>query len=85
MPPNVPDPNARYLNGRPALNWLGRRMKSRWRMVPLDGEWYDRAGIRAWISARTQRGLAVYVPHSKKPLTSADVLAIYDPFPFRPR
>ena len=85
MAPAVPDPDARYLNGRQALNWLGRRMKSRWRMVSLDGEWYDRTAIKTWISARTQRGLAVHVPHSKKAFTAADLQKIYDPFPFRPR
>jgi hypothetical protein len=80
----VPDPDARYLNGRLALNWLGRRMKSRWRMVLLDGQWYDRTGIRAWIKARLDRGLGAFVPHSKKPLTKADMFAIYDPNPYRP-
>ena len=81
----VPDPAQRYLNGRLALNWLGRRMKSRWRMVLLDGQWYDRFGIRAWIKARLDRGLGAFVPHSKKPLSKADMGAIYDPTPFRPR
>ena len=82
--PNVPDPGARYLNGRLALNWLGRRLKSRWRMVYLDGQWYDRAAIREWIAARRERQLAVYVPHSRRAFTDADLLKIYDPFPYRP-
>lgn len=81
---NVPDPTARYLNGRLALNWLGRRLKSRWRMVLLDGQWYDRAAIKAWIAARFDRELGVYVPHSRKAFTDEDLRKIYDPFPYRP-
>lgn len=65
---------ARTRNGRPALDWLSRRSKPRWRMLALNGQWYDRNSLRA--------RRPTVVPHSRRPLTEAELATILDPNPW---
>lgn len=65
---------ARYLNGRLADDRMSRREVARWRLVRLDGVWYDRRRLAdALRLAATRR-----VPHSRRLLTPADELELGD-------
>ena len=54
----------RYRDGRLAINVLSRRQKPRWRMLMLNGDWYDRDRLRAELQAA-----GFFVPQSRRPLT----------------
>lgn len=70
---------ARARNGRLAIDWLSRAQKPRWRMVWLDGEWYNRARLRRDVDARPR---APAVPASRRPLTPAELADLRDPNPW---
>lgn len=61
----------RYLNARPYLDQLDRRKHARYRMALLDGVWYDRPALKAWLDDRRSRGLPLVVPHSARALSDA--------------
>ncbi len=65
----------RVRNGRLAINRLSRAAKPRWRMILLDGQWYDRDRLRALVS-NTRRRTAV--PHSARALTAAELADVMD-------
>lgn len=68
----------RTRNGRLAINRLSRTAKPRWRMILLDGQWYDRDRLRALLAgARRTR-----VPHSTRELTVAELENIMDSEPW---
>ncbi len=74
----------RVRNGRLGVNRLSRREKARWRMLALNGEFYDRDRLRAALADQARRGLAApVVPHSRRRLTRAELDAIADPNPWR--
>ncbi len=58
---------ARTRNGRLAINWQSRRSMPRWRMVPLNGQWYNRGRLRATVQRRPK------VPHSGRALTAEEL------------
>jgi hypothetical protein len=66
----------RTRNGRLAVNWFSRRSKARWRLVPLDGQWYDRARLRGAV-AKNRR-----VPHSMRPLTAEELADVLNAAPW---
>jgi hypothetical protein len=66
----------RYRNGRLAMNALSRRLKSRWRMIAIEDEWYDRERLRAELS----RGL--HVPQTRRALTQNELARIRNSFPW---
>lgn len=59
---------ARYLDGRLAGDRLSRREVARWRLVRLNGVWYDRARLAAQMRLAAARR----VPHSRRQLTPAE-------------
>jgi hypothetical protein len=59
---------ARYLDGRLGDDRLSRREVARWRLVRLDGVWYDRARLAAQMRLAASRR----VPHSRRLLTPAE-------------
>lgn len=59
---------ARYRNGRLEVDWLSRSLAPRWRMVRLDGQWYDRQALRDAV-----RGGAVEVPATRRRLSAEEV------------
>lgn len=63
---------ARYRNGRLDIDWFSRSLRPRWRMVRLNGQWYDRDGVR---------GLAA-VPATRRRLTAAELAHVRDPAPW---
>lgn len=71
---------ARYRNGRLATNRVSRTQKPRWRMARLDGEWYDREGLRRWLARRPGEPR---VPGSGRRLTEAELAALADSNPWR--
>lgn len=60
----------RTRDGRLAVNWLSRRSKSRWKMVALNGQWYDRQRLRDRVKNRP------VVPHSSRRLAEAELAEI---------
>lgn len=58
---------ARYRDGRLEPNWLSRNLRPRWRMVRLNGQWYNRDLLRNRI---TDRG--AQVPATRRALTNAE-------------
>ncbi len=71
----------RYLNGRLADDRLSRRQVPRWRLVRLDGVWYDRARLaerlRSEAAARRRA-----IPHSRRALTPAEIARLESPRPY---
>lgn len=57
----------RTRNGRPAINWMSRRTLPRWRMVPLNGQWYERGRLARAVTQSPS------VPHSRRRLTPAEL------------
>lgn len=70
---------SRVRNGRLAINWLSRRAIARWRMIPLDGQWYDRGRLKA--SVRAAAGPEA-VPHSRRKLTPAELRNVMNSAPW---
>ncbi len=70
----------RYRNGRLAIDVLARRQKPRWRMLFLDGDWYDRNRLRAELAR-----LGEFVPQTRRALRLGEILAIRDTQPWRLR
>ena len=72
---------ARYLDGRLGDNRLSRREVARWRLVKLNGVWYDRARLARELRLAASRR----VPHSRRLLTPAESAdlesALTDPVP----
>ncbi len=75
---------ARARNGRLAVNWITRALRPRWRMLRLDGQWYDRAALRDFLRSRANRRAAgaALVPHSRRAMTRKELDILYDPNPF---
>lgn len=71
---------ARARNGRLATDWISRREKPRWKMIPLDGLWYNRERLRRFMRARPPPPI---VPVSRRKLTSREVDAVFDTNPWR--
>jgi hypothetical protein len=63
----------RTRDGRLAVNWLSRREVARWRMLALNGQWYDRGRLRQRVSSNTSQGRVAVVPHSSRRMTNAEV------------
>lgn len=68
---------ARYRNGRLEVDWLSRALLPRWRMVRLDGQWYERRALRDAV-----RGGASQVPATRRRLTAAEVADAVDDAPW---
>ena len=68
---------ARARNGRLAINWISRRQRPRWRMLRLDGDWYDRAALQALVRRR-----GAQVPATRRALTAAELQELEDPNPW---
>ena len=71
----------RARNGRLAPDMLSRRMQARWRMLFLDGQYYDRARLRRVVT-RVGRARAV-VPDSRRRMDASNFLALDDANPWR--
>lgn len=69
-----------YRNGRLALDWMTRRQVPRWRLVKLDGTWYDPVLLRSLLASRPGRER---VPATGRPLTQDEWLRLMDPNPWR--
>jgi hypothetical protein len=63
----------RTRDGRLAVNWLSRREVARWKMMAMNGQWYDRGRLRQRVRANANRGRAPAVPHSSRRMTNAEV------------
>jgi len=70
----------RARNGRLAIDWLSRRQKPRWKMVALNGQWYDRDRLQRELKTRPPPAA---VPASRRRLTQAELGALSDPNPWR--
>lgn len=69
---------SRTRNGRMAINWLSRRAIARWRMIPLDGQWYERGRLKTSVAAAP----AGTVPHSRRKLTEAELRNVMNSAPW---
>lgn len=70
---------ARARNGRLEINWISRYEKPRWKMIKLDGEWYDRERLKKMLDRRPKPEI---VPGSRRRLTAAELDVIRDPSPW---
>ena len=70
----------RARNGRLAVDWVSRRQEPRWRMLRLDGQWYDRRRLRALLASRPRPEV---VPASRRRLSAAELAAVRDANPWR--
>lgn len=70
---------ARSRNGRLAIDWISRRQVPRYKMVLLDGVWYDRDDLRRVLSRRPRPEA---VPSSRRPLTAGELAGVRDPNPW---
>ena len=68
---------ARVRNGRLDVDWLSRALRPRWRMVLLNGQWYDREGLRERVRDRGPE-----VPGTRRPLSAAEREDVDDPNPW---
>lgn len=59
----------RTRNGRLEMDYLSRTLMPRWKMVRIDGVYYDRKALADWLVRR-----GPHAPSSRKAL-SADVIA----------
>ena len=72
----------RVRNGRLAVNRISRATKPRWRMLALDGQWYDRDRLRELVVGARRDGRRTAVPHSTRALTAAELDAILNTNPW---
>lgn len=63
----------RTRDGRLAVNWLSRRQQARWRMLAMNGQWYNRGRLRNSVRSNASRGKAPLVPHSSRRMTNAEL------------
>lgn len=68
---------ARVRNARLAIDWVSRRQKPRWRMLPLDSQFFDRQRLRDLVRAKP------VVPSTLRRLTPPEIEAAFDPNPWR--
>ena len=68
----------RYRNGRLAVDVMSRRQKPRWRMLMMNGDWYDRDSLRAEM-----RAMGHFVPQTRRALAQAEVAHIQNSEPWR--
>lgn len=82
----------RHRNGRLEIDWFSRRQMTRWRMVPLDGQWYERGRLRDWLQGRAQNRqgrvqtrASSYdvVPASRRRLTAGEIADVQNRNPWR--
>jgi len=72
----------RTRNGRLQVDWLSRRSLPRYKMLALNGQWYDRRRLRDRIRSDRAAGRRLSVPHSSRALTTAELAAATDPNPW---
>ena len=70
---------ARARNGRLAIDWISRRQKPRWRMVLLDGQYYNRRRLRELLD---RRPAPAAVPASRRQLRDPEIEDIVDSNPW---
>lgn len=68
---------ARFRDGRLEPDWLSRNLRPRWRMVRLNGAWYNRDRLRARLNNRGPQ-----VPATRRDLAEAEVANVRDPNPW---
>ena len=71
---------ARARNGRLEINWISRTQRPRWRMVFLDGRWYERESLGRLLDRRPS---PERVPASRRQLTTEELWKLRDPNPWR--
>lgn len=71
---------ARARNGRLAVDWISRGQKPRWKMLPFDGSWYNRALLRELVARRPKPFL---VPGAARPLRPDELSRVSDAHPWR--
>jgi len=71
---------ARARNGRLAIDWISRRQMPRWRMLLVDGQYYNRQRLRQLLSRKPDLRSA---PGSKRKLVPAELKAVYNNNPWR--
>lgn len=70
---------ARYRNGRMDVNWVSRAQMPRWKMMRLDGTWYERRGLDRLLRRRPPPEVA---PVGRRQLTARELTALRDPNPW---
>lgn len=58
---------ARFRDGRLEPDWLSRDLRPRWRMVRLNGQWYNRNRLRDRVEARGPQ-----VPATRRQLSNRE-------------
>lgn len=73
----------RTRNGRLEVDQLSRRLQPRWKMVRVDGRWYDRRALAAWLLGHPGLATVPYAPASRAGIARNQVAAITDANPYR--
>jgi hypothetical protein len=68
----------RYRNGRMDVDFSSRGLQPRWKLVKVDGVWYDRKDMARWILDR-----GPVSPVTRRPLTPETVTNATNVAPFR--
>jgi hypothetical protein len=68
----------RTRNGRLNVDFLSRRLMPRWKMIKIDGVYYERKALAEWLLRR-----GAYAPASRRPLTPAQSADVANANPYR--
>lgn len=71
---------ARKRNGRLEIDWISRRQKPRWKLIPLNSQWYDRRRLRNLLDRRPKPSV---VPASRRRLTQREIDDVQNDNPWR--
>lgn len=68
---------ARFRDGRLEPDWLSRDLRPRWRMVRLNGQWYNRNQLRNRVAGR-----GAQVPATRRELTNQELANVTNTNPW---
>lgn len=67
----------RKRDGRMEIDYFSRRLQPRWKLIKIDGVYYDRKSLANWLLTR-----GASVPTSRRPFTAKELENIRDPNPY---
>ena len=68
----------RTRNGRLDIDQFSRGLKPKWRMIRIDGAYFDRRKLAEWLTTRGK-----FAPTTRRALTSREIEALQNANPYR--
>ena len=68
----------RTRNGRLDIDQFSRGLKPKWRMIRIDGAYFDRRKLAEWLTTRGK-----FAPTTRRALTTREIEGIQDANPYR--